>query len=388
MLRRLNKSSTKITFEEVLRAIHKRKSSIVRKYIEQCTSDNDLDALNKKTAEGKTLLMLLIEEYAAIIKDIEKNKYAFDEYGATNNALQRKMEKFKKTIEVLLDAGADVNAQDLNNNTALHYAAKNHLHELMKTLDVHGANPLLANDKTQLPRHLVPSSNVHLIKSLKRSESETKIRENHEIPTDEFYRAIKEGNLPIVELYLSQHNNDPACLNMPESKEEGITPLMVAAFYDQPHIVHFLLDKNVDVHATDAEENNALHYATRILTKDTAVIVSNTVLLALIKAGININAPNAHGNTPLHLAAREGIELFVCTLLECKADASLHNHEGKRPSELAPPYAEYYQIIMSLLEIAESRDEEIAQLKLRLQSYESPCENAAGQSKKYSMKMF
>lgn len=59
------------------------------------------------------------------------------------------------------------------------------------------------------------------------------------------------------------------------------------------------------------------------------------ILAMLIKAGLDINIADPHGNTPLHLLAAQGQSKLVQILLEHKANPLLKNSAGKTPLEHA-----------------------------------------------------
>ena len=58
-------------------------------------------------------------------------------------------------------------------------------------------------------------------------------------------------------------------------------------------------------------------------------------LLELEGGRLSINAQNAHGNTPLHLAVEGDLEEVVKLLLENGLDMEIKNIEGKTPLQLA-----------------------------------------------------
>ena len=70
------------------------------------------------------------------------------------------------------------------------------------------------------------------------------------------WMAASEGNLPLLQASLTR-------LNIPitAADENGYTLLHAAASYNQMEILQFLLNHQVNIHATDNDGDSALHYA-------------------------------------------------------------------------------------------------------------------------------
>ena len=62
----------------------------------------------------------------------------------------------KEIINYLLELGADVNTQDIEGDTPLHYAVKEMKYELLAELIKAGANPRIWNKKNRLPDFGIP----------------------------------------------------------------------------------------------------------------------------------------------------------------------------------------------------------------------------------------
>ena len=85
--------------------------------------------------------------------------------------------------------------------------------------------------------------------------------------------------------------------------------------------VRALIDKRVDVNATQADGTTPLHWA---VDRDQPEIVQ-----MLIRAGANVKAANRYGATPLWLASVNGNAKTMAMLLEAGADASSANGDGE-----------------------------------------------------------
>jgi ankyrin repeat protein len=197
----------------------------------------------------------------------------------------------------------------------------------------------------------------------------------------DFFDAIKQGNRDEVEHRLAL---DPILIH---AKEAGLTPIMVAAYHNQPEIASFLADKTVAITVFEAAAVGKINNIIRILARNPLLVSAYSedgfqpLGLAcffghldsaeyLVKAGAPVNAhshnelntapiqsaaagghrkivkmllehradPNIRsqgGNTPLHAAAQNGDEEMIRILLYGGADLLLTNDDGKTALDLA-----------------------------------------------------
>ncbi len=197
----------------------------------------------------------------------------------------------------------------------------------------------------------------------------------------EFFEAIKQGNKGAVEHRLMQ---DPILIH---AKENGLSPIMVAAYHHQPEIASFLADKTVAINIFEAAATGKINNMIRLLARDPLLVSAyaedgfQPLGLAcffghadsaeyLVKAGAQVNAlshnelsaapiqsavagghrkivkmllehhadPNIRtqgGYTPLHAAAQNGDEEMIRILLYGGADLLLTSQDGKTAFDLA-----------------------------------------------------
>lgn len=130
------------------------------------------------------------------------------------------------------------------------------------------------------------------------------------------FDASRRGDLTALQ---TLHEADPASINTRDGK--GFTPLILAAYNDQPAVVEFLLQKGADVNAQDAAGNTALMGVCFKGYKDVAK--------KLIDAGADVNLRNANGAPALTFAATFGQLQIAEWLLQKGAKSNLPDSRGK-----------------------------------------------------------
>lgn len=197
----------------------------------------------------------------------------------------------------------------------------------------------------------------------------------------EFFDAIKRGDLAEVEHRITQ---DPVLIH---ARESGLSPILVAAYHQEPVIASFLADKTVAITIFEAAATGKINNVIRLLARDPDLVNRYTedgfqplglacyfghfdVAEYLVKAGASINAvshnalkvapiqsatagghrkivkmllehnadPNIReqgGFTPLHAAAQNGDEEMIRLLLFGGADLTLKSHDGRTALDMA-----------------------------------------------------
>uniref|UniRef100_F7BXJ6 [histone H3]-lysine(9) N-methyltransferase n=1 Tax=Monodelphis domestica TaxID=13616 RepID=F7BXJ6_MONDO len=137
------------------------------------------------------------------------------------------------------------------------------------------------------------------------------------------HHAAKIGNLEMVSLLLSTGQVD---VNAQDNG--GWTPIIWAAEHKHIEVIRMLLTRGADVTLTDNEENICLHWA--------SFTGSAAIAEVLLNARCDLHAVNYHGDTPLHIAARESYHDCVLLFLSRGADPELRNKEGDTAWDLTP----------------------------------------------------
>ena len=197
----------------------------------------------------------------------------------------------------------------------------------------------------------------------------------------EFFDAIKQGNKDEVEHRLDL---DPGLIHL---KENGLSPILIAAYHQKPELASFLADKTIVINIFEASATGKINNIIRLLARHPELVNAYTedgfqpLGLAcffghfdsaeyLARAGAPVNAqtrnglkaapiqsaaagghrkivkmllehnadPNIReqgGFTPLHAAAQNGDEEIIRTLIFGGADLTIKSNDGKTPLDLA-----------------------------------------------------
>ncbi|HVF25836.1 MAG TPA: ankyrin repeat domain-containing protein [Anaerolineales bacterium] len=166
--------------------------------------------------------------------------------------------------------------------------------------------------------------------------------------TTEFFDAIKQGNRDEVERRV---NLDP---NLIHAKENGLSPILVAAYHQEPEIASYLADKTVAINIFEASATGKINNVTRLLARDPQLVNVyaedgfQPLGLAsyfghldtaeyLIKAGAPINSPSRNGlkAAPIQSAVAAGHQKVVQMLLRLGADPNAREQGGYTPLHAA-----------------------------------------------------
>jgi ankyrin repeat protein len=197
----------------------------------------------------------------------------------------------------------------------------------------------------------------------------------------DFFDAIKQGNFDEVKRLLSFN---PGLIY---DKDNGLSPILVAAYSQEPKVTDFLIDKTGSLNIFEAAATGKTNQIARHLARDPllanayscdgyqplglacyfghlktaeylikagAVVNSPSrnslsatpilsaaaaghvkIVMLLIKHNANPNARENNGFTPLHAAAQNGDTETIRTLLFNGADMTICAHQGELPIDLA-----------------------------------------------------
>ena len=259
-----------------------------------------------------------------------------------------------KAIELLINAHADLNAQNDKGSTPLHRAVDSGNTQAIKALLASGASALIKDHSGHTPVWLACKYTFNDCFKLFRDANIPLPRIPRVLtsfPLDDCSNlsvAASCGELEEVQKYIARNIHLQA-----HDYPEGITPLHTAVINHQHSVVQALVDAGVYLETQDDDGETALHAA--------AYVSCNECLDLLLKAGAQRNALTHRGNTPLHCALIQNPsakhywlqirevqikdsdneerekrrEQYVKTLLETSVNIEVQNCDGNAPLHLA-----------------------------------------------------
>ena len=221
--------------------------------------------------KGKVILLLLLGR-AALAQDLHQ---------LVRNSASDK-------IRAQAAQGANLNQQDVNGDTPLHWAVEAARPEMVKLLLELGAAPDVPDSVGRTP----------------------------------LFRAAEMGQTEVV-AWLLDAGASPRSTNHIQQ-----TPLHMACLYNRPQVVDLLLRKGADPNAVE-------QISQRAPAHDACSYGATRCLELLIKANARLDILDADGNSPLHLAALDGAQICAETLLRAQLDPNQPNNWQETPLMLA-----------------------------------------------------
>ena len=280
-------------------------------------------------------------------------------------------------VYLLLDHGADANIANADGDSPLHRAVSDGFFYIAKRLVKKGSNVNLQNKEGRTPLYLgVKNKHKQLIKLLIENEANVTIGFK-EISTERFYlvrgNTKDKGTAAWHYVLVKKHLLG---LFLKRVKGGGVN---VADFgdilrsgwgKDPPEGTTDEVLKEYDFQFKEIPDVTLLHIASKQINEP-------EIIDLLVKCGANVNAQDAEGFTPLHMAAIHGNLKIVKKLVDLEADVNIITTDGKNAAELAHvneelEIEEYLESKMASLPRNKEKEEDSELADILIEAYGLP----------------
>ena len=235
-------------------------------------------------------------------------------------------------VNLLLDHGANVNIARADGNSPLHLAVSNGFFDIAKRLVEKGSDVNLQNKEGRTPLFFgLKNKHEQLIKLLIENEADVNIGYKKNCTETILVRGKDKGRAAWHYVLVKKH-----LLGLFLKRVKG-GRVNVADFgdilrsgwgKDPPEGTTDKILKEYDFQFKEIPDATLLHIASEQDNEP-------EIIDLLVKSGANVNAQDAEGFTPLHMAAIHGNLKIVKKLVDLDADVNIVTTDGKNAAELA-----------------------------------------------------
>jgi len=253
----------------------------------------------------------------------------------------------------LIDAGADVNAQDVRGWTPIGIAVDKGHTDVVTALIKAGADISTVDDKERTLLHYAASKG-HRDTAIVLIEAGIDVNAQDVWGWTPLDNAVDKGHAEVVIALIM------ADADISAKDDDGWTLLHHAAAKGYTSTASALIRAHLNINAKDKEGKTPLHIAAQEGRTDTTMTLIKTgaavneqdvrgwapldiavnkghtdIVFALIKAGADINTKDDKKSTLLHYAASKSHASTVSALIEARVDINAKDKEGKTPLHIA-----------------------------------------------------
>ena len=278
-----------------------------------------------------------LERIEALLKENPKLASSYDTYGTP---LLHHAQRNRDVFKLLLAQGADINVEDEDDMTLLHWAARRGDKDFVEFLLANGADVNIkvgAGNKTPL-HEATEKGHKEIVELLLDHGAEINAMDGQGYTP--MYYAVSKDRKDISDVLIA---------HMAES-ESNLTPFYLATMQidlaemkgDLAKVEILLKDNPELVNSKDDNGRTLLHYVAQMGYKDVAEL--------LLAKGADVNATRKWNRTPLHDAAVNRHKDIVEVLLANKAKVDAKDYSGETPLHQAATMNENKDVVELLLD--------------------------------------
>ena len=295
-------------YEDVFEAARCGVTATIQSYLKSggpvdLTDEDGRTLLHCAAGEGQIKVVELLIKRGCCIDPVDKNGWTPSIYATACGHVQTAQLLKQQSKEPCEEQYSTYSVDNLD-SSVLHFAAASGNIYLIEMLAEQGLNVNIDDDNGLTPLHYAvvygQLESVHTLLRLGGRKSMTKVAVNAGTP---LHQAVKGGHKDIVSLLL----NEGCPINVVDSK--GRSVLHYAAEWGQIHMIEMLAEKGLDVIIGDDNGLTPLH--------DAAACGRLESVFTLLRLGGRDSMTKVAGNagTPLHQAVANGHEDIVSLLL-------------------------------------------------------------------------
>lgn len=263
---------------------------------------------------------------------------------AMDGHIREHRKNYHEIVQALINAGIDCNVQDttVNKYSPLHTAAANGLVKTTEMLIKAGANLDLQTAQNESALflacdHLKEGYNFNDIASLL-INNKANVDLQASYGSTALTKSVYNSHFPMVNALIK------AKANVDLQNDRGLSALIIAVGKKDIDMVKLLLAAGANRNLQEEKGNTALHFAIKWRREDIALCILNNGT----QDNFDLNLKDKDGNTPLMLAIEYGMFELVKSLLLAGADANIVNQKNQNALDKAVElgYYEMFRIIV------------------------------------------
>ena len=278
-----------------------------------CLVQNEANIVDLQDEDGETALFFAVRSNwtsfgilsSLVTKGANLNTSRNDKRTPLMEASSKNDEK---QVTWLIEHGADVNLQDEDGDTALHFACNSdHASlEILSCLIENGANINACTDFKITPLMMAVQNCRKYVVSFLIEHGANVDLQDEDGDTALHFACRSHASLEILSCLIENGASINACTNC------KVTPLMMGVENCHKDVVSYLIEHGANVDLQDEDGDTALHY---VAYQESRVDKTET-FLTLSTAGASCLCKNSKGLTPLLVASGQGLTEVVESLIQ------------------------------------------------------------------------